>query len=117
MEAVKAHCDELFQRLDGVLAVIVATADGLPVFTNWSEVEGMRAAAISATALGLGNRIAQDFGQGAFHDSVVSTGDRQIGIYAVGDNHVLGVVADQEVSLGMLHHWARRTASGLAEVL
>jgi uncharacterized protein len=118
VEAVIEHCDGLSRSLDGVLAVIVATSDGMLIHSTWSEVEGMRAAAISAAALGLGQRIASDFGQGGFHDSVVSTGDRVIGIYAVGERHVLGVVAAAEdVTLGLLHLSARKTAQAIGNVL
>ena len=118
VEAVIGECEALTRSLDGVLAVIVATSDGMLIHSSWSEVEGMRAAAISAAALGLGQRIASDFGQGDFHDSVVSTGDRVIGIYAVGDGFVLGVVAEAEaVSLGLLHLNARRTAQALKVAL
>ncbi|MGF1665484.1 MAG: roadblock/LC7 domain-containing protein [Acidimicrobiia bacterium] len=118
VEAVIEHCAELTRSLDGVLAVIVATSDGMLIHSTWSEVEGMRAAAISAAALGLGQRIAADFGQGGFHDSVVSTGDRVIGIYAVGERHVLGVVAAAEdVTLGLLHLSARKTARAVGTAL
>jgi len=118
VEAVIDACTALTRSLDGVMAVIVATSDGMLIHSTWNEVEGMRAAAISAAALGLGQRIASDFGQGEFHDSVVSTGDRAIGIYAVGDRYVLGVVAEAEkVSLGLLHVTARQTAGTLAQIL
>lgn len=118
VDAVIEHCAALSRTLDGVLALIVATSDGMLIHSTWSEVEGMRAAAISAAALGLGQRIASDFGQGEFHDSVVSTGDRVIGIYAVGERHVLGVVAAAEdVSLGLLHLNARRTAQAIGQAL
>ncbi|MDH4117568.1 MAG: roadblock/LC7 domain-containing protein [Acidimicrobiia bacterium] len=118
VEAVIEECAALSRSLDGILALIVATSDGMLIHSTWSEVEGMRAAAISAAALGLGQRIASDFGQGEFHDSVVSTGDRVIGIYAVGDRHVLGVVAAAEdVTLGLLHLSARRTAQAIGRVL
>lgn len=117
VEAVIDHCAALSRSLDGILALIVATSDGMLLHSTWSEVEGMRAAAISAAALGLGRRIASDFGQGDFHDSVVSTGDRVIGIYAIGDTHVLGVVASADVTLGLLHLSARRTAQEIGRVL
>lgn len=118
VDAVVEHCAALSRSLDGVLALIVATSDGMLIHSTWSEVEGLRAAAISAAALGLGQRIASDFGQGEFHDSVVSTGDRVIGIYAVGERHVLGVVASAEdVTLGLLHLNARRTAQAIGQAL
>jgi predicted regulator of Ras-like GTPase activity (Roadblock/LC7/MglB family) len=118
VEAVIGECDVLTRSMDGILAVIVATSDGMLLHSTWNEVEGMRAAAISAAALGLGQRIASDFGQGEFHDSVVSTGDRVIGIYSVGDGFVLGVVASaEEVSLGLLHLNARQTAKAIESVL
>ncbi len=118
VDAVIERCADLTRALDGVLAVIVATSDGMLIHSTWNEVEGMRAAAISAAALGLGQRIASDFGQGGFHDSVVSTGDRVIGIYAVGDRHVLGVVAAAEdVTLGLLHLSARKTARDIGTAL
>lgn len=108
------HCGDLAESLEGVTAVIVASADGLLIHSSWSEVEGMRAAAISAAALGLGDRIAKDFGEGEFEDLVVAAGDQIIGIYAIGENHVLGVVADAEaVSLSLLHEHARITAATL----
>lgn len=108
------HCGDLADSLAGVTAVIVASADGLLIHSSWTEVEGMRAAAISAAALGLGDRIAQDFGDGEFEDLVVAAGDQIIGIYAIGDGHVLGVVAQAEqVSLSLLHEYARITAATL----
>jgi uncharacterized protein len=117
VEAAIERCAALSRSLDGILALIVATSDGMLIHSTWSEVEGMRAAAISAAALGLGQRIASDFGQGKFEDSVVSTGDRVIGIYAIGDSHVLGVVATSEVTLGLLHLSARRAAEDIGRAL
>jgi predicted regulator of Ras-like GTPase activity (Roadblock/LC7/MglB family) len=118
VEAVIEACASLTRSLDGVMAVIVATSDGMLIHSTWNEVEGMRAAAISAAALGLGQRIASDFGQGDFQDSVVTTADRAIGIYAIGDRYVLGVVAEAEkVSLGLLHLTARQTAGTLQQIL
>jgi predicted regulator of Ras-like GTPase activity (Roadblock/LC7/MglB family) len=112
------ECELLAASHPGILDVLVATSDGMLVHSTWDDVEGMRAAAVFAATLGIGQRIASDFGDGGFQDASISTADRVVVTYAIGASHLLGIVADSEsLTPGMLLHEARRSVDKLAKLL
>ena len=62
---------ELRQAVPEITGVMVASTDGLSLASDLPEAEAARAAAMAATALGLGKRIAQTSGLGGLEEVVV----------------------------------------------
>lgn len=112
----KDATDRLRSEVPGVLAVLVATSDGMLQFGDLPASHGARTAALAATTLGLGRRISEDFGDGEFSEAVISSTDRHLTIYAVDLDTVLAAISQAGINLGLLHHYARRMCRDLAAV-
>jgi len=106
---------ELRRALPEIRGAVVASADGLPIVSQAEDAA--RLAAMAATALGLGKRIAETTHLGPLEESVVRGRDGYVVVYAVGQQGVLAVIAPADVNLGLLHLEARDIARRMAEVL
>ena len=100
-----------------VSGVMVASSDGLALAHDISEEDAPRTAAMAATALGLGRRIADVFGQGAFQETLTRGSNGYLVVYRAGEKGVLAVLAPGKANLGLLHHEARRAAARISEIL
>jgi uncharacterized protein len=97
---------------------LVATTDGLSIAHSFGGNEDPnRVAAMAATALGLGKRIADTVGAGTLTETSVSGADGQVFLYAVSGKGVLAVVAPAGVNVGLVHLEAREAARSVATVL
>ena len=102
-------CLEAADTLPGML-IVVATDDGVLLFSNWLDAPNTRIGAIIASAVGLGRRMADDFAEEVFEEKLVWTDEKIIGFFAVGNHHVLGLISDRDVTLTMLRKAARKAA-------
>jgi predicted regulator of Ras-like GTPase activity (Roadblock/LC7/MglB family) len=116
-ERLQALIRELRQAVPEIGGVMVASTDGLALATDFPAQEADRAAAMAATALGLGKRIVQTTGRGEFQEVVVRGGDGYLVVYAAGPTGVLAVQAPQEANLGLVHLESRRIAREVAGAL
>lgn len=115
LQTVLSNLRSALPELRGAL---ITTVDGLPMahsFTDGLAVE--RVAAMAATAVGLGKRIADTLGAGTFSETSVSGPDGQVFLYASGARSVLAVVAPAGVNLGLLHMEARESAQAVSAIL
>ncbi|WP_269801856.1 roadblock/LC7 domain-containing protein [Thermus sediminis] len=76
---------QLRQAVPEITGVMVASTDGLSLASDLPEAEGARAAAMAATALGLGKRIAQNSALGGLEEVVVRGGSGYLVVYSAGD--------------------------------
>ncbi len=116
-EALQAIIRDLRQAVPDIVGVMVATTDGLSLATDMPESEAARAAAMAATALGLGKRIAQTSALGGLEEVVVRGKEGYLIIYAAGDRGVVAVSAPVGANLGLIHLEARQTASRITRAL
>jgi predicted regulator of Ras-like GTPase activity (Roadblock/LC7/MglB family) len=98
---------ELRQAVPEITGVMVASTDGLSLASDLPEAEAARAAAMAATALGLGKRIAQTSGLGGLEEVVVRGQSGYLVVYSAGDKGVLAVAAPMGANLGLIHLEAR----------
>ncbi|WP_347240698.1 roadblock/LC7 domain-containing protein [Thermus sp.] len=108
---------QLRQAVPEITGVMVASSDGLSLATDLPEAEAARVAAMAATALGLGKRIAQTTALGGLEEVVVRGGDGYLVVYSAGDKGVLAVAAPAGANLGLIHLEARQMAQRIAEAL
>lgn len=114
------HLQQAIGELRAAIAVsgvMVATADGLSMAYDLPNDDSLRIAAMSATALGLGQRLVESFGHGEFAESVTRGSEGYFVVYGAGPEAVLAVIAPEGTNLGLLHHEARRIARRIAEAL
>ncbi|MDM7325311.1 MAG: roadblock/LC7 domain-containing protein [Thermus sp.] len=116
-EILQSVIRELQQAVPEITGVMVASTDGLSLATDLPGTEAARAAAMAATALGLGKRISQTMALGGLEEAVVRGKDGYLVIYAAGDRGVLAVSAPAGVNLGLIHLEARQAAARIARAL
>ena len=107
----------LRDRVRFVSGSLVSRADGLLIAhdTHGVQPEGM--AALSATTLGLSERIAIEAGHGRFQESLVRGTYGYVVTYAAGVYAVLTVLATAETNLGRLHLEARALADRIGSLV
>lgn len=116
-QAVSRELSALRMSVPGLLSVLVATTDGLPLVGDCRGTDRQTAAAMAAAALGLGGEIAGRIRQGEYCETVTRSSEGYFVTYRIGEIGVLAVVAPTGVSLAMLHHEARTTAARLARLI
>jgi uncharacterized protein len=117
-EALQQTLSTLRSAIPEVRGALVASTDGLPMAQNLSGTEDPnRVAAMAATALGLGKRIADTLNAGTLSETSVSGTNGQIYLYAAGTKGVLVVVAGANANVGMIHLEARDAAKSIAALL
>jgi len=117
-EQTQMILDTLRAGMPEMKGALIATADGLAIARSFSDnTDYQRVAAMSATALGLGKRIADTLGAGEFTETSVSGTQANAYIYATGPKGVLAVITTPDANLGLLHLEARDAAKRIAEIL
>ena len=108
---------ELRQAVPELRGAMVASTDGLSLASDLSETEAARTAAMAATALGLGKRIAQTSSLGGLEEVVVRGQEGYLVVYSAGEKGVLAVAAPMGANLGLIHLEARGAAQRIAQAL
>lgn len=108
---------QLRQAVPEITGVMVASTDGLSLASDLPEAEAARAAAMAATALGLGKRIAQTSNLGGLEEVVVRGQSGYMVVYSAGDKGVLAVAAPAGANLGLIRLEAQGAAQRIAQVL
>jgi predicted regulator of Ras-like GTPase activity (Roadblock/LC7/MglB family) len=116
-EQITQLLEALKRSLPEVREAMVASPDGLPIATLGGQDTAARIAAMAATALGLGRRIAQTTQLGGMREVVVRGDQGYFVIYQAGEKGVLGITTPADANLGLLHLEAREVARALADIL
>jgi uncharacterized protein len=117
-EALQQSLASLRAAIPEIRGVLIASTDGLPMAQNLSGSEDPnRVAAMAATALGLGKRIADTLSAGALTETTVSGTNGQIFLYAAGGKGVLVVVAAAGANVGLINLEARDAMRTIAGIL
>nr|WP_108871607.1 roadblock/LC7 domain-containing protein [Tessaracoccus timonensis] len=97
--------------------VMIASTDGLPVAHDFSDSDAERIAAMAATALGLGGRIAERAELGDFAEAVVRGQNGYMVTYSAGTDAVLVLTGPIDSNLGLMRIEARVAAVELKQLL
>ncbi len=116
-ELIQREIVALRQAVPELKGVMVASADGLAIATDFPEAEGARIAAMAATALGLGKRIAQTVGLSGLEEVVIRGAEGYLVVYAAGDKGVMAVQTPAGANLGLVHLEARSAAGRVMQIL
>ncbi|MFC3587852.1 roadblock/LC7 domain-containing protein [Streptantibioticus rubrisoli] len=112
---VLAELHGLRGKVPELTGSLVATTDGLVLAHDIDGPEPDGVAALTAAALGVGARLAEATGQGAFQELLTRGEHGYIATYAVGASVVLTLFAGPDANVGLLHFEARRAGARIAE--
>ena len=108
----------LHQAIPELRGALVASTDGLSIaHALGAGIDADRVAAMAATALGVGKRIADTLGAGVFAETSVRGQDGQIFLYAAGPQAMLAVIAPEPCNVGLVHLEARAIAQQIATTM
>jgi predicted regulator of Ras-like GTPase activity (Roadblock/LC7/MglB family) len=118
-EQLQSALERMNRALSGLKGVLLSTLDGMPIVqvVNDQSVEPARVAAMSATALGVGRRIAETLKTGQLRELSLQASEGRIFIYLVGNKACLSLVAPIDSNIGLINLEVGDTISQLAEVL
>ncbi|MFE8977669.1 roadblock/LC7 domain-containing protein [Streptomyces cyaneofuscatus] len=109
----------LREQVTGVSESALSTVDGLLLAADADAFHPESVAALSATTLSIGRRMALEAGGGALRDVVIRSAGRHIVVRSVGERALLTVVGDEGLDLAGLrrevHHAVERLAAILAD--
>ncbi|MEV5972674.1 roadblock/LC7 domain-containing protein [Streptomyces sp. NPDC051921] len=104
-------------RLPQLTGALAASADGLVLAQDAVDVEAESVAALTAAALGVGQRLADTTGQGGFRELLVRGEHGYVATYAAGGSAVLTLLAQPKINVGRLHLEARRSSARIGELV
>ncbi|MBE1532692.1 roadblock/LC7 domain-containing protein [Actinomadura algeriensis] len=105
------------RKVPGLTGSLVASVDGLLIACDLPPaIEPSSMAAVTASQLGLANRVVDTAHGGGFHEVVVR-GAGYVVTYAAGPAASLTVLAEGDVNVGRLHLEARPVARAVAALL
>ncbi|MET8505942.1 roadblock/LC7 domain-containing protein [Streptomyces sp. NPDC015232] len=104
-------------RLPQLTGALAASADGLVLAQDAVAGEAEAVAALTAAALGVGQRLADCTGQGGFRELLVRGEHGYVATYAAGGSAVLTLLAEPRINVGRLHLEARRSSARIGELV
>ncbi len=117
VETLQEILKTLRMAVPEIQGVMIASQDGLPIAHDFPEGEAPRIAAMAATSLGLGKRIAATLRLGDFQETVVRGSGGYLVVYEAGEKGILAVSLPQGANLGLVHLEAREMAKRLKGLL
>lgn len=118
-EQAQSILNTLRSSMPEIKGALIATVDGLAISRSFSDTatDTNRVAAMAATALGLGKRIADTLNAGEFTETSVSGREGNVYIYATGPKGVLAVITQADANLGLVHLESRDAARQISSLL
>ncbi len=108
---------QLRENVPDITGVMIASADGLSINTDFPEAEAARVAAMGASAIGLGNRIAKTTDLGDMYDMMVEGTNELLVIYMAGPGAILAVRAPRSANLGLIRLEGPKAAKRVADLV
>ncbi|MGW0766484.1 roadblock/LC7 domain-containing protein [Streptomyces sp. NPDC002676] len=114
---VQDELRRLRTRVPQLTGALAAGVDGLVVAHDTPGVDPEGLAALTAAALGVAVRMADDTGNGGFRELLVRGEHGYVATYAAGRTAVLTLLAQDRANVGRLHLEGRRAGARIGEVL
>ena len=108
---------QLRENVPDITGVMIASADGLSIGTDFPEAEAARVAAMGASAIGLGNRITKTTELGDMYDMMVEGTKELLVIYMAGSGAILAIRAPRSANLGLIRLEGPKAAKMVAELV
>ena len=107
---------ELRENVPDITGVMIGSIDGLVIGTDFPAEESARVAAMSASAIGLGNRITKTTDLGEMFDIMIEGADEILIIYLAGSGAILALRAPRRANLGLIRLEGPKAALKTAEL-
>ncbi|MGG8406974.1 roadblock/LC7 domain-containing protein [Streptomyces sp. 12297] len=104
-------------RLPQLTGALAASVDGLVLARETPAGEAESVAALTASALGVAQRLTDITGQGGFRELLVRGDHGYVATYAAGSSAVLTLLAEPRINVGRLHLEARRSSVRIGELV
>lgn len=116
-EQFVAVIQELRENVPDITGIMIASIDGLAIATDFPEDEAARVAAMSASAIGLGNRITKTTQLGDMFDMMIEGNNELLIIYMAGPGAILALRAPRRANLGLIRLEGPKSARQVAELV
>ena len=116
-EEFTAVIQQLRENVPDITGVMIASIDGLSIGTDFPEEEAARVAAMSASAIGLGNRITKTSELGDMSDMMIEGSNEVLIIYMAGPGAILALRAPCRANLGLIRLEGPKAVKKTAELI
>ena len=117
LRQIEIPLEELASSTRGIRGCLLATADGVAVTHRNLNDQAEALAALSASSLGIGRRVAEVGGCGALQEVCFKGFEGWVSVVAVGNRAVLAAVAYEGCSIGMVMYYSRKYADEILGIL
>lgn len=108
---------QLRENVPDISGVMVASADGLAIATDFPEGEAARIAAMGASSIGLGTRISTTTQLGTLTQLMIEGNNELLVIYMAGTGAILALRAPTRANLGLIRLEGPKAARRVAELV
>ncbi len=108
---------QLRENVPDISGVLIGSVDGLAIATDFPEQEAARIAAMGASSVGLGNRIADTSELGGFGQMMIEGRQELLIIYLAGPGAILALRAPVRANLGLIRLEGAKAAKRTAELV
>ena len=116
-EQFVAVIHQLRENVPDITGIMIASIDGLSIATDFPEDEAARVAAMSASAIGLGNRITKTTRLGDMANMMIEGTNELLVIYMAGPGAILALRAPRRANLGLIRLEGPKSAQQIAELV
>ncbi|MCC6264023.1 MAG: roadblock/LC7 domain-containing protein [Bryobacterales bacterium] len=117
LRQIEIPLEELAASTRGIRGCLLATADGVAVMHRNLNDQAEALAALSASSLGIGRRVAEVGGCGALQEVCFKGFEGWVSVVAVGNRAVLAAVAHEGCSIGMVMYYSRKYADEILGII
>lgn len=117
LKRIEVPLEELATSTRGIRGCLLATADGVSMMHRNLESQSEALAALCASSLGIGRRVAEVGGCGALQEVCFKGFEGWVSVVAVGNRAVLAAVAYEGCSIGMVMYYSRKYADEILAIL
>jgi predicted regulator of Ras-like GTPase activity (Roadblock/LC7/MglB family) len=114
---IEVPLEELATSTRGIKGCLLATADGVAMMHRNLDNQSEALAALCASSLGIGRRVAEVGGCGALQEVCFKGFEGWVSVVAVGNRAVLAAVAYEGCSIGMVMYYSRKYADEILAIL
>ena len=108
---------QLRENVPDISGVMIASADGLAIATDFPEGEAARIAAMGASSVGLGSRISTTTQLATLRQLMIEGNNELLVIYMAGGGAILALRAPTRANLGLIRLEGPKAARKVAELV
>lgn len=119
LDQLESILTELDNAVSGqIQGSLIASSDGFLIADTLRTADDAdRVAAMVATTVGVGRRMASTLNAGTLNETSITGGDRLVQLYLIGDAGALAVVAGSGSNIGLINIAARKAAKKAESLL